>query len=161
MKSLFLILSIIFSVNSFAGISAINPVVPTVTMGGVTLPLNQAKIMKSICGIGLYDSFRYNGAIYQVPTGKKLVIVAIASTSTLGAGNGYGEVGSATASVSNSSIPTGYTSLTAYGGGSSTMNQQSTNSPQATAFYGEVASSKYPIAHCAGSDWVTIMGYEQ
>ena len=51
---------------------------PTVSLSGVTLPLSRAMILNTRTdATNQFVTLRYKGLPYQVPTGKKLVIVAL------------------------------------------------------------------------------------
>lgn len=136
-------------------------ITPSITMGGVTLPLSMAIILHAANGTTLYyDSLRRNGAHYQVPVGKKLVIVALKGICT-SAGQIFTKVGYGNAAVSNTAAaPAGDVPIV--------MNGVDTgiNSTAAVAgnevsvpTYFEVPAGKYPYARSQNLPVVTMIGY--
>jgi hypothetical protein len=85
MKSFLVLFSLLIGFSANAGLTVSGPGVPTITMGGVTLPLSQAIVLT--CrgdSAGAYYTCSRNGAAYQVPSGKKLIITAITVMSNNG-----------------------------------------------------------------------------
>lgn len=81
-----------------------------ITMANISIPLSRAIILTSSADNAKYDSMRQNGVAYQIPVGFKLKIHA-ARFQNYGAASVTPSLGSATASVSNNTIPAGALSI--------------------------------------------------
>jgi hypothetical protein len=136
-----------------------NPV-PFVTLAGVSVPLTKAMILT--CGPGtsaLYDSLRYKGAAYLVPTGFKLCVVAMKIIANTAAG-ASALFGSSTASVSNNTIPAGWASQAAGGGNVSVVFTGGTigNTAECPVYF-EAAAGTYAGVQGSNIPMVTVLAY--
>lgn len=88
----------------------------TLSMAGITIKKTSSTfILNSSHTTNTYNTARSASLHYQVPVGKKLVVLAVQMIN-LNANAGYVEVGSSTAAVTIGAVPAGYTLLTNSGG---------------------------------------------
>jgi len=114
------------------------------------------KRFAATCGSNCYDSFvDKSGSAYVVPISKKLVVLRVSGRSQAAAANFY-EMGSGTASVSNStSAPTG----SSYSGKTPLYAPFSTGDGFSPASYDvleEFAAGRYPYIKAATNSGVTV-----
>ena len=128
-----------------------------VEMAGISLPLNKAIILNSYSAADTeYKTLYRNGSAYQVPVGKKLIIVAVSaqasSTTSTVAFIGYGDN-----AVSSTVAPTNNVQMNISGSGNGALlfSGVSTNR-QESQTYLEIPASKYPYIKL-GSAIATVM----
>lgn len=157
-----MILSIVFlfafSFSAMSGVTVAGQV-PTVTIGGVTLPLSQALIFNgSASTASNYDSFKQNGVVYQVPAGKTLVCLAqkVASVSTVQFGF---YLGSGTAPVSNSpSAPAGAVNIN-FGPYPPIITGAAAGAVAEGQMYFEVGPGRYPYIQGSNTGTGSVLCY--
>lgn len=118
---------------------------PTITMGGVTLIRgSNVFVLNASVGVGNYDTFRRNGAFYQVPAGKKLKVKALRSVLiSAAAGTAMGITGSSTATVTNSTVPAGWAVNDIGGNNDYPMINSATCKAEEVPVDYEIAAGKY------------------
>lgn len=137
-----------------------------ISMGGVSLPLAQAIILiGQASASGSYWTMFRNDSAYQVPAGKKLVLVAIQSICNQSATGvetitiGYGDT-----VVAGVGAPTNNVELSAHNGGGGAILFSSANAGVnngGEAIYFEVPAGKYAWVRNYTANNVTakVMGY--
>lgn len=157
-----ILLSLFVSLSAFAGV--VSPgasIVPNVTVAGVTIPLSRAIILHAKAGATNYDTFRRNGAFYQVPTGKKLIVVAIRAFNDGTAANTCARIGSSTATVANGASPTGYAVLDIGGLDDGFFTNATNYEVREAAIYAEFTAGQYINLNPTLAAAATLLGYEQ
>lgn len=126
----------------------------------VSLPLNKAIILTGNSTATAYDSLRRNGSFYQVPVGKKLIVVALRAQDFSGAASGVGFIGYGDNTVANSGPAPSNKVDFSLGGlnhyiGAASGAYGIFESP----LYFEVPAGKYLWMYGGASSKVTVMGY--
>jgi hypothetical protein len=130
---------------------------PMVTLAGVTLPLSIALLFNSYGSVSArYTTLRLNGAAYQVPVGKKLILVAVEWSSSTAAGalfsGGYGD----TSVLDSASAPTNFVSNFFSPGASGA----SVGAVAKGFIYAEVPAGKYPVSLTSSAPaYGQVLGY--
>jgi hypothetical protein len=170
MKNLFLaLIFLVVSLSSLAGVT-VPGFQPYITMGGVTMPLSKAIVLKGYATDNTqYQTLWRNGAAYQVPTGKKLICVALNGTTSgtadpIGIVLGYGDnaVSSTTAPTNNTVLATGGAATALNTGWGHFRNWRDAGDNSAP-MYIEFPASKYPYFRTgsAGGYVISILCYLQ
>lgn len=136
-----------------------NGMVPSVKAGAIDIPYSKAMIFEAALSIAGYATLMYNNVAYQVPVGKKLILIGLTSTAATAhnLGAGYGD-----ASVAAAGAPAG--AVDAYGNsGPTRWLAVFPGNPvnQWYNFYFQVPATKYPYAYFGGAVAVTAtyIGY--
>lgn len=129
--------------------------VPMIELAGVSLPLSRAIILNAVTNTGsLYKSLRVANAAYQVPVGKKLIIIAVKVISENSTGGnqsiGYGDA------AATGSIPTNAVTFDM----KHSYSLDSSNNGGQPCYY-EISAGKYPYAYSSVNNVssVTALGY--
>lgn len=134
--------------------------ISSITMAGVSLPLSTALVLTAR-GNATYDSFRRNGAIYQVPVGKKLKIYAIRAISDSATAQAVGRIGQADAGASHTAgAPAGYADVSVGGVNSYLMTTGTTYSPVESQLNIEISALKYPVGNFTSAHTLVILAQE-
>jgi hypothetical protein len=134
--------------------------VPMYEIGGVSVPLADAIVLSCFTQAATdYVTMRKSGNQYQVPAGKKLIIVAIegqnAGTSSAGANIGYADA------ATTGGAPAGLQLFAGSSGVAFNVYSAHSGNKQSRAVYFEIPTGKYPLIYgqtAVNQSW-TILGY--
>lgn len=164
MKLFLSFLLLLFSQFALSQVVPGSNVVPSITMSGVVVPISRAVILTGFADTTTQFATLYrNNAAYQVPSGRKLIIVAVrafsAAANAGGVTLGYGDT-----SVSGTSAPTNSVAFANSGISGSYVTGTSTSAGanlEGMPTYFEVPSLKFPFMRVTFSTATSIcvVGY--